>query len=356
MTDRAILLSIAAVVNAEASRGSTVGSIQAADLLEALRALGADPVALTESVGLSVPSPRDPDVRIPSAPLVALLDSAARQLRDPLVGLHAGARVETRDELFYLLMSTPHLKDGLRLFAHFSRVSLDTQEIAITTRVDIVEMAIDPGDPEINRSHHAIDYIVGANLSSLRRAIHEFRLLEVTLTHDEVGEPGETERIFGCPVRFGCPRNTLRFPNSTLEGMAAGASPKIAEQIQKFTAAVFDQVTARSVREHVADAMRTLLLAGLPCDRAAVAKRLCVSERTLQRQLHQESVGFQAILDGIRRELSQALLSNRALKVETIARSVGFAEAASFSRAFSRWSGCTPTHYRTRLDAGAAVE
>jgi|CXWL01.1.fsa_nt_gi AraC-like DNA-binding protein len=253
-------------------------------------------------------------------------------------------------------MSTPHLEEGLQLFARFSRVSLDSQEIHITTRAEIVELAIDLGDPEINRSHHAIDYIVGANLSSLRRTIRGFRLLEVRLTHEEMGEPGETARVFGCPVRFGCPTNTLRFPRSTLDGTAAGASPAIAEQIQKFTAAVFDRVTARGVRERVADELRTLLLAGVPANRAAVARRLHMSERTLQRQLQQEVVGFQGILDGIRLELSQALLSDRALKVETIAHSVGFAEVASFSRAFARWSGDTPTRYRTRLEREVAPQ
>jgi AraC-like DNA-binding protein len=356
LTDCAILLSITASMGTEESRGSTVGSIQVADLLEALRRLGADPVALSATVGLSVPSPGDPVVRVPSALLVALVEAAGQQLRDPLVGLHVGARVETRDELFYLLMSTPDLNEGFRLFTHFARVSLDTQEIRITTRAEIVEMAIDPGDPAVNRSHHAVDYIVGANLSVLRRAIHGFRLVDVTLTHEEVGEPGETARTFGCPVRFGCLTNTLRFPRSTLDGAAAGASPAIAEQIRKFTATVFDRVTARDVRGRVANELRSLLLAGLPVGRAAVAKRLHVSERTLQRQLQQEAVGFQSVLDGIRLELSQALLSNRALKVETIARSVGFAEVASFSRAFARWFGCTPTRYRTRLEREGAQQ
>ena len=90
-------------------------------------------------------------------------------------------------------------------------------------------------------------------------------------------------------------------------------------------------------------------------DRAAVARRLHMSERTLQRQLEQESTTFKVLRDGVRSELSRALLANRALKVEAIAQSVGFAEAASFSKAFARWSGHPPTHYREQLERRRAT-
>ena len=90
--------------------------------------------------------------------------------------------------------------------------------------------------------------------------------------------------------------------------------------------------------------------AGLPPDRSTVARRLHVSERTLQRQLEQESTAFKVIRDGVRSELARALLTNRALKVEAIAQSVGFEEVASFSKAFTRWSGQSPRRYREQID------
>jgi hypothetical protein len=66
--------------------GSTVGTTQVADLLEALRKLGADPAALSASVGLTAAVLQDPAARVPSSRVVALLELAARRLRDPLVG------------------------------------------------------------------------------------------------------------------------------------------------------------------------------------------------------------------------------------------------------------------------------
>ena len=343
------MLSSAANSGVDVSPGSTVGSIQVADLLDALRKLGADPASLAAAVGVTVPSADDPGARVPSSLLLELLELAGRQLNDPLIGLHAGARAETRGPLFYLLLSSPRISEGLRLFTRFARVPLNTQVMEVVVRDGTVNLTIDPGDPAINRNRHAVDYVVGANVSSLRRAIPDFRLLGITLTHEEVGVRGETERVFGCPVRFRGRTNTLRFPDTTLRSVPTAASPAIAAQIQKFTVSLFNQLTASSATERVTAAIRALVLAGVPANRPAVAKRLRLSERTLQRQLEQESATFKVLYDTVRSELSQALLANRALKVETIAQSVGFAEVASFSKAFARWSGCSPTRYRERL-------
>jgi AraC-like DNA-binding protein len=35
------------------------------------------------------------------------------------------------------------------------------------------------------------------------------------------------------------------------------------------------------------------------------------------------------------------------LNVKTVASSVGFADTAAFSKAFTRWTGVTPTEYRS---------
>ncbi len=332
------------------SRESTVGSIQVAVLFEALRKLGADPRTLSTRVGLTGAFQRDPAARVPSPRLLALMALAERQLNDPLVGLHAGALAETRGPLFYLILSSPRVSEGLRLMTRFASLPLESQRMQVTVREGIVDLTIELVDTALEQSCHAIDYIVGTNLGVLRQAIPGFRLLEVALTHAEVGDPGETARIFGCPVRFGQRRNVIRFPDSTLESVPAAANPAIAEQIEKFTAAMLAQMTSTSVRDRVIDAIRALLGAGQPANRLAVARRLHVSERTLQRQLEQESTAFNVLRDGVRAEISQALLSNRALKVEAVAQSVGFAEVASFSKAFTRWVGYSPTRYRDRLD------
>jgi AraC-like DNA-binding protein len=95
--------------------------------------------------------------------------------------------------------------------------------------------------------------------------------------------------------------------------------------------------------------MRARLLQGLSVGRFEIARELHVSERTLQRQLARESLTFMALWNQVRAEMSRELLANAGLGVEAVPHSVGFVEVASFSRAFARWTGCSPGRYRAAL-------
>ena len=331
----------------------TVGSMQVRELLRTLQVLGADADALATRVRLSSFWREDPDARVPASRLLQLLMLAERALRDDLVGLHAGARAQPGGPLFYLLLSSRRVSDGLAFMARFARVPMDAQRMRVSANDGIVELEVEIADATLAQSHHAVDYVVGANLSTLRRAIPDFRLLGVDLAHPEIGAPGETARVLRCPVRFGRRRNALRFADTILDDAPAAPNQAIAEQIERFASAMLEQLTATDVCDRVSDVIRSLIASGLAADRAAVAKRLHVSERTLQRQLDRESATFKELRDGVRAELARALLTHRDLKIEAIADSVGFIEVSSFCKAFARWSGCTPTRYRERVGRAA---
>ena len=57
--------------------------------------------------------------------------------------------------------------------------------------------------------------------------------------------------------------------------------------------------------------------------------------------------------DGMRRELALHHLRDAQPPISEIAYLLGFAEAASFNRAFRRWTGRTPSEYRAGLGPGA---
>lgn len=325
---------------------STIGSSQFADLAAALQKLGADVPRLAAAAGMPQWPADDSEERISTTPILRLFDLAAQALDDPLLGLHAGALSETRGPLFYLLLSTRPVSQGLRLFARFASLPLDAQSIKVEISDGLVELRMEFSDPAIVGNHHAVDYIVGENLQSLRRAIPGFQLTSSTLMHPEIGPAGETAHVLGCPVEFNADHNVLRFSESILQATPAAPNPAIAEQIEKFSTLLIDRIAPSSFRDRTIDTIRMLLAAGSSSNRSAASKRLHVSERTLQRKLELESATFSELHDLVRAEVSRALLQNRDLKVESVARSVGFAEVASFSKAFARWTGSSPTAYR----------
>lgn len=102
-----------------------------------------------------------------------------------------------------------------------------------------------------------------------------------------------------------------------------------------------------------ADRVRSVLVAMLPGGEVgidAVAERLAVSRRTLQRQLEQESQSFQALLATVRKEMANQYLQRSQLSLGEISFLLGFVEQNSFIRAYRGWTGMTPGQYRARTN------
>ena len=79
---------------------------------------------------------------------------------------------------------------------------------------------------------------------------------------------------------------------------------------------------------------------------AEMAARLGLSVRTLHRRLAEQGQQYQRIVDEVRRSLAIEFLENTSLSVEEIAGRVGFSEASNFRKAFRKWTGRPPTHFR----------
>lgn len=75
-----------------------------------------------------------------------------------------------------------------------------------------------------------------------------------------------------------------------------------------------------------------------------VAQQLYCSERTLQRQLEQYELNFQALVDEYRYEKAQQYLKQGKHLAE-IATLLNYADQSAFGRAFKRWSGKTPKQF-----------
>ena len=92
-----------------------------------------------------------------------------------------------------------------------------------------------------------------------------------------------------------------------------------------------------------------------PSRLARVAGTLFVSERTLKRRLQAEEISFQALVDGARLQRAQELLAGTSMNLGQIAHTLGYADAANFTRAFKRWTRQSPSQYRNQTPAPAVT-
>lgn len=90
-----------------------------------------------------------------------------------------------------------------------------------------------------------------------------------------------------------------------------------------------------------------------PCSAEGIAELLAMHRRTLSRHLSGEGTGFREIANEVRFELARRLLADAEFSLAQIASALGYSEPSAFTRAFRRWSGQTPTAWRT--ERGLAV-
>jgi AraC-like DNA-binding protein len=77
-----------------------------------------------------------------------------------------------------------------------------------------------------------------------------------------------------------------------------------------------------------------------------VAAQLGVPASTLRLKLEQSGTSYRALRDQCQYEAALVLLADSALSTGDIADQLGFRTAATFRRAFRRWSGAPPSHFR----------
>src|SRR5690606_35196261 len=161
------------------------------------------------------------------------------------------------------------------------------------------------------------------------------------------------EAHFQAPVEWGAPLDAIWFDRALLDRPLAGAFPVLHEQAAQRVAQKVAQrheppdacgqghALIRQIERVFRDKPR---LMGLGLE--ALAEELGLHARTLQRRLKDVGDTHSAIQGRVRYELAQQWLKNEALAIEDISDRLGFSDRRSFTQAFTRWSGVTPSQYR----------
>lgn len=153
------------------------------------------------------------------------------------------------------------------------------------------------------------------------------------------------ERLFNCPVEFSADSMEWHFDATVLERPCPNANPITAKVCQQFC----DRVMAESPEESsLARQIRAACINSPTRFPAAeeIAQQLGLSLRTLHRRLARDGLSYQSVLDSLRQRVATEFLENTHLLVDQVAERVGFSDATAFRKAFRKWTGHSPTHYR----------
>jgi AraC-like DNA-binding protein len=146
----------------------------------------------------------------------------------------------------------------------------------------------------------------------------------------------------------------LLFPADWMQLPLPGATPALlggmAGALQGFIASMPASDVVDRVRRDI-----LLRLGSGHLTEQDIAVPLKVSPRHLRRLLRQHNTTYEQLLDQARREEALRLLADTRKSLTAISYEVGFLDPSSFTRAFRRWTGISPSDYRRRLPQSSSA-
>jgi AraC-like DNA-binding protein len=168
---------------------------------------------------------------------------------------------------------------------------------------------------------------------------------DIHLAHKAPDDIMPYRRFFGMTPRFDAEQYGLVFPAELLATAVIGADPHARALLLK-SVTDYWAVKYPRIAEQVARIIRSRIVFG-NVSLEMVAEAMSMHPRKLNRMLRRDGVTFRNLLNEARFELGCQWLAGTRRQITDIALSLGYADASGFSHAFTRWSGKTPSRWRS---------
>lgn len=278
---------------------------------------------------------------------------AVRQTNNPLLGLHLGAATTTSiiGLIGHLMQASKTLGEAFQHVANYSSVvtNMFSYETELTPRYFILHL--NPCDywakqhPEtaLQASDQAVAGVINVcKLLTGKKISPDF----VELNHNSV-KPDVYNRILKSPVSFGAKSNKVVFDAGVAQLPILGYNEALETLFLKLLNESKSSINP-TFKEKISEIISRQYYSSLPL-LDEVAELLNISPRTLQRRLNDESTSFQQLSDKFKKAQALDLLSLNTHSISEIAYMLGYAEPATFRRAFKRWTGKTPKETKYSL-------
>ncbi|HWU75968.1 MAG TPA: AraC family transcriptional regulator [Rhodanobacter sp.] len=327
--------------------GADVAAEYLAGLLQVLEWSGIASERALEGTGIQA-AHREADLRLTTQQDAMLLANAVRLTGDAGLGFKLGlcSTLTWHGTLGFALMSSPTLRDALRLWQQYLCTRIASFDIRLLEQGRSVEIYIQDLARGAPMRHCAIERLATMT-ARLAGQLVQRMLPEVELWFPEECPDyyaAYQERLttvhFGtgvCMIRM--PINYLDLPLPETNAVALRQARQQCEQ----------ERLKYGFNECLIERTKNLLLRkdGTCLKIDEVATALYMSSRTLKRKLHQQGFQFRQLVDDVRKREVMGDLVNTTMTIDEIAGRRGYADAANLTRAFRRWMGEPPSQYRS---------
>lgn len=306
---------------------------------EVLHKVGIDPALLQAE-----------HARVPASQYAKLWRLLARRTDDEFFGMDS--RKLKSGSLAFLCraaMAQPTLVAGLETGLGFLSLMLERLPAQLVRQQSLAEIVLLEDDYEPRRAFTYFTYWMIVHGVACWLAGRRIPILAIELRCAAPDFTDDYQVMFSQNLRFGRPRTRMIFAADCLD-LPIKRSP---EELQRFLAHAPANILVKyrdpeSLASRIKHDLRQLPAEQWP-ETEALAQQLCMSASTLRRRLALEGQTWQGLKDSVRKELAITWLAEPSISFAEIAARLGFADVSSFYKAFRKWSGSNPGHYRTLI-------
>lgn len=246
------------------------------------------------------------------------------------------------------LTTSPTLRDAARVFDWVRELInpminvqlIEQGEMATLTLMDMGENS-ELSPPYFRETIFACVLKFGRML--LGEPVPFYRLL---MRHPRPSYAQAYDEYFRVPVLFGQASNALEIRRELLDRPLNSAFPALHQQaeyrVEQRLAQLPRKMGLITEIEQTLSAQPRLLGQGIE----QLAAALELHPRTLQRRLQEQGEGFSELQARVRFRMACEALRDASQDIEGISERLGFSDRRSFTRAFVRWSGLSPSAFR----------
>ncbi|MBZ2168371.1 AraC family transcriptional regulator [Marinobacter sp. F4216] len=308
---------------------------------------GLDHQRMLHQAGLPMDLLDYPESFISYSRFATLLANCAGESKYPLFALKYGIfqGTDVFGRLLYLFKNAETVGDSIHELTNYFHLHESSGRLSTAVEGHAAILSYEPALREGIPGRHAAELAVGIGKALLTMLLGaKWNPTGVHLRSGPGDTPDHYKRILGVAPQFNSVSNSWVFDAKLLDTPLSDSDPALHALMREHLEEM-DDLSPRELPEYV----RYLVKNFLPSGRANISQissYMMLSSRTLQRYLSEERTSFQKLLDETRQSMAQRYLHESSISLTQLAGILGYSDLAAFSRAFQRWYGVSPRHWR----------
>jgi len=317
-------------------------------IVRGIQSYGVDTEPLLVKANIDSHLLKQHETRIPLVNSNQLWRLATQATGDPLIGLRIPEYI-TINTLYAVdaaAQASSTLRELIDCTCRFSQVATTGVSLSLVQERNLCQLRFDPLY-DIRPCNESMDAFLAVIFATTLPILHFpdrfFRTIHVARPRPDDFQ--RYEQQFGCAIEYNCSQYIIDLNPELLDARLPGVNPKFnqlsEEMLINYLARFSEQDIEMKTRGAIIDSITKGQLS-----KSDVANRLNMSVRSLSRKLQEIDIMFSQLVDDIRQEKAINLIKQSNICLGEIAFQLGFMDTNSFSRAFRRWTGMAPGHYR----------